>query len=86
MVWTMNPDLVIIPFQGFSALRRLAFPVSSRGLSTTPGDGEVEIDPNNPPIPEYKPRTADESLEQKQARLVYQSRKRGMLENGLLLR
>ncbi|ELU05366.1 hypothetical protein CAPTEDRAFT_201349 [Capitella teleta] len=39
----------------------------------------------NPPIPQYKPRTLNEPFEQKQARLVYQSRKRGMLENGLLL-
>ncbi len=38
-----------------------------------------------PPIPEYKPR-AGETVEVQRARLLYQSRKRGMLENGLLLR
>lgn len=33
---------------------------------------------------EYQPR-AGESVERKRARLLYQSRKRGMLENGILL-
>ena len=37
------------------------------------------------PIPQYEPRK-NEDVEVKRARLLYQSRKRGMLENGLLLR
>ncbi|XP_037088062.1 succinate dehydrogenase assembly factor 2, mitochondrial-like [Pollicipes pollicipes] len=37
-----------------------------------------------PWIPEYRPR-ADEHMETKRSRLLYQSRKRGMLENGLVL-
>ncbi|EDO41021.1 predicted protein, partial [Nematostella vectensis] len=37
-----------------------------------------------PSIPNYKVRE-DETTEMKRARLLYQSRKRGMLENGLLL-
>merc|ERR1711935_502821 len=37
-----------------------------------------------PWIPEYVEKF-EEPLEEKRARLVYQSRKRGMLENGLLL-
>lgn len=37
------------------------------------------------PLPEYQERQK-EALEVKKARLLYQSRKRGMLENGLLLR
>ena len=45
-------------------------------------------DGNLPPeqvmIPPYEEKTG-EPLEQKRARLLYQSRKRGMLENGLLL-
>ncbi|CAO1384848.1 unnamed protein product [Diamesa hyperborea] len=36
------------------------------------------------PIPIYKQKE-NETLELQKARLVYQSRKRGMLENGLLL-
>ncbi|XP_052067517.1 succinate dehydrogenase assembly factor 2, mitochondrial-like [Mytilus californianus] len=36
------------------------------------------------PLPEYQERQK-EALEVKKARLLYQSRKRGMLENGLLL-
>ncbi|ESP00820.1 hypothetical protein LOTGIDRAFT_238502 [Lottia gigantea] len=37
-----------------------------------------------PPIPEYRERSG-ETTELKRARLLYQSRKRGMTENGLLL-
>lgn len=37
-----------------------------------------------PPIPEYK-APQNEPPDHKRARLLYQSRKRGMLENGLLL-
>ncbi|XP_018322486.1 succinate dehydrogenase assembly factor 2, mitochondrial-like [Agrilus planipennis] len=36
------------------------------------------------PVPEFTP-PKNETLKNKKARLVYQSRKRGMLENGLLL-
>lgn len=46
------------------------------------------VDPPDvtPPIPEYIDRGIDEPIDKKKARLVYQSRKRGMTENGLLLR
>jgi len=37
-----------------------------------------------PWIPAYEPRS-DEHVETKRSRLLYQSRKRGMLENGLVL-
>lgn len=45
------------------------------------------IDPMDltPPIPEYQDRGDGEPLETRRARLLYQSRKRGMTENGLLL-
>jgi len=45
------------------------------------------IDPPDmtPPIPEYIERSDEEPLEVRRARLVYQSRKRGMAENCLLL-
>ncbi|XP_793951.1 succinate dehydrogenase assembly factor 2, mitochondrial isoform X2 [Strongylocentrotus purpuratus] len=46
-------------------------------LSHQPPQGE-------PPIPEWK-QPQNESMELKRARLVYQSRKRGMLENGIIL-
>ena len=37
------------------------------------------------PVPQYEKRK-NEDVKVKRARLLYQSRKRGMLENGLLLR
>jgi len=44
----------------------------------------VDIPDQSLPIPNYKHKE-NETLELRKARLVYQSRKRGMLENGLLL-
>jgi len=44
----------------------------------------LSSDQTEPPIPPYV-ENFNESLEDKRARLLYQSRKRGMLENGLLL-
>lgn len=55
--------------------------VSQRSLS----DRIVDPPDVTPPIPEYVDRGSNESLEDKKARLLYQSRKRGMTENGLLL-
>jgi len=49
-----------------------------------PLDANIVNPPSHePPIPSYPFKT--ESLEVKKARLMYQSRKRGMLENDLLL-
>uniref|UniRef100_A0A1B6LCY7 Succinate dehydrogenase assembly factor 2, mitochondrial n=1 Tax=Graphocephala atropunctata TaxID=36148 RepID=A0A1B6LCY7_9HEMI len=45
---------------------------------------EVNPPSNEPPIPAYQEKF-DEPLKIKRARLLYQSRKRGMLENGLVL-
>merc|ERR1711976_9956 len=60
--------------------------LASRWCTTSSeGPSNPNVNIENPPVPEYKPRTENESIEQKKARLVYQSRKRGMLENGLLL-
>ncbi|KAH3887416.1 hypothetical protein DPMN_011433 [Dreissena polymorpha] len=50
-----------------------------------PRNGIVDPPDVSPPIPEYIDRGNKEPLEQKKARLLYQSRKRGMTENGLLL-
>ncbi|XP_022103273.1 succinate dehydrogenase assembly factor 2, mitochondrial-like [Acanthaster planci] len=50
---------------------------SSSHPTDLPPEGEI-------PIPEWK-QPENESTELKRARLLYQSRKRGMLENGLLL-
>ncbi|KAL5006973.1 hypothetical protein ScPMuIL_015779 [Solemya velum] len=44
----------------------------------------VEPPSEEPPIPQYEDRH-NEDTAVKRARLLYQSRKRGMLENGLLL-
>lgn len=62
--------------------------VSSRRQSSKSFDGEgvfnIPYDIREPPIPEYKQK-AGETFEVKKARVQYQSRKRGMLENDLLL-
>lgn len=57
---------------GVSAVRLL-----SNSANTPPETGE-------PPIPIYQEKR-HEPVQLKRSRLVYQSRKRGMLENGLLL-
>ena len=56
----------------------------------TPGKDDLDgmhapEDVVEPPLPPYKERQG-ESLQVRKARLLYQSRKRGMLENDLLLR
>ncbi|XP_045176354.1 succinate dehydrogenase assembly factor 2, mitochondrial-like [Mercenaria mercenaria] len=55
--------------------------ISHRLLS----DRIVDPPDHTPPIPEYVDRGSNESIHDKKARLLYQSRKRGMTENGLLL-
>ncbi|XP_053978086.1 succinate dehydrogenase assembly factor 2, mitochondrial-like [Hylaeus volcanicus] len=61
-----------------------------RSVSTTCARCKDELDDiihplsHEPSIPLYVERN-DENIDVKRARLVYQSRKRGMLENGLLL-
>lgn len=74
-----------------SMIRSLASASSSNG-SVFSNDGVDIIDPpsNEPPIPVYpslanEPGSKIESIGEKRARLLYQSRKRGMLENDLLL-
>jgi len=52
--------------------------ISPPGFFPPPGPGE------EPWIPEYIEKF-EEPIQEKRARLLYQSRKRGMLENGLLL-
>ncbi|KAK7068516.1 Succinate dehydrogenase assembly factor 2, mitochondrial [Halocaridina rubra] len=54
---------------------------------TTEGDGDMHPAPSHimePVIPPYEEKVG-EPINMKRARLQYQSRKRGMLENGLLL-
>ncbi|XP_033247202.1 succinate dehydrogenase assembly factor 2-A, mitochondrial [Drosophila miranda] len=51
---------------------------------TTPSQIVDYDDPPHLPVPEY-PLRPDEPLETRKQRLLYQSRKRGMLENDLLL-
>ncbi|KAH8254729.1 hypothetical protein KR032_011999, partial [Drosophila birchii] len=73
--------------------RRLALPMIAQNRSasnldktefTTPGEIVDYDDPPHLPVPEY-PARPDEPLETRKQRLLYQSRKRGMLENDLLL-
>uniref|UniRef100_A0A182WZY2 Succinate dehydrogenase assembly factor 2, mitochondrial n=1 Tax=Anopheles quadriannulatus TaxID=34691 RepID=A0A182WZY2_ANOQN len=44
----------------------------------------IDLEDKSLPIPEYKQKK-NEPLQLQKSRLLYQSRKRGMLENGLLL-
>ena len=77
-------------FQGLALSRRhlvsplfnvTSFRRSYRGDSPTDSQTDmIEI-----PLPPWQERT-DESIETKRARLLYESRKRGMLENCILLR
>ncbi|KAK6973208.1 succinate dehydrogenase assembly factor 2 mitochondrial [Biomphalaria glabrata] len=73
----------IFPLQG--ALTKEPIHMQRRCLSD-PSDSSKFYTPEDlsPPIPPYQQRYG-ETLELKRARLLYQSRKRGMLENGLLL-
>ncbi|XP_055380793.1 succinate dehydrogenase assembly factor 2-B, mitochondrial-like [Condylostylus longicornis] len=61
---------------------------SGSDKSDGPVNGNIPMidydDPDYLPIPQY-PAKINEPLEQKRQRLLYQSRKRGMLENDLLL-
>ena len=55
-------------------------------MSQQSGDGEGVNDADQEQVPLPTPKIREnESFETKKARLLYQSRKRGMLENGLLL-
>ncbi|KAH8284503.1 hypothetical protein KR018_000881, partial [Drosophila ironensis] len=59
--------------------------VPPHALTSTFNDVIVDYDdPDYLPLPEYPPRP-NEPLEVRKQRLLYQSRKRGMLENDLLL-
>jgi len=53
-------------------------------LQSSGSDNIYDPQDMTPPIPPYVEKTG-ETTELKRARLLYQSRKRGMLENGLLL-
>ncbi|XP_023719892.1 succinate dehydrogenase assembly factor 2, mitochondrial [Cryptotermes secundus] len=57
------------------------FKVGTANVATQEGPPQEFSEPQIPP---YRERT-DEPLQLKRARLLYQSRKRGMLENDLLL-
>ena len=79
-VWKYQPSLLYLTSLSF---QNFLFRYGSSAISTTSGRfaGESEM----PPLPEYQSRHGETS-ELKRARLLYQSRKRGMLENGILLR
>ncbi|XP_046395185.1 succinate dehydrogenase assembly factor 2, mitochondrial-like [Ischnura elegans] len=75
------------------ALRMVAkkdLSVISRSICSTPrmcsnyNDMHTPTDIVEPQIPPYVEKL-DEAVDVKRARLLYQSRKRGMLENGLIL-
>ncbi|GFR80518.1 succinate dehydrogenase assembly factor 2, mitochondrial [Elysia marginata] len=58
--------------------------LAARVFSSDSSNGIVDPPDMTPPIPPYQEKTG-EATDLKRARLLYQSRKRGMLENGLLL-
>jgi hypothetical protein len=60
------------------------FVVASKWMSSKPTEPYDPSEPAEPTIPPYIEKF-DEPIHEKRARLLYQSRKRGMLENGLLL-
>merc|ERR1712179_597205 len=60
-----------------------AFPILHNHYSTEPPE-EHHPPSREPWIPEYIDKF-EEPIAEKRSRLMYQSRKRGMLENGLLL-
>ncbi|XP_055535839.1 succinate dehydrogenase assembly factor 2, mitochondrial [Wyeomyia smithii] len=69
-----------------SAFRSIS---SGRFLLVPPRDGDgnppmIDLEDKSIPIPIYKEKQ-NEPLQLQKSRLLYQSRKRGMLENGLLL-
>merc|ERR1712241_554165 len=53
-------------------------------VTSVPASRLMSSEPQEPTIPPYIEKF-EEPLDEKRARLQYQSRKRGMLENGLLL-
>ncbi|CAC5388338.1 SDHAF2 [Mytilus coruscus] len=67
-----------------SSARQSTYQSSTRVLFQSHRLSSTNNTEDDYPLPEYQERQK-EALEVKKARLLYQSRKRGMLENGLLL-
>ncbi|BFZ05023.1 hypothetical protein BsWGS_08062 [Bradybaena similaris] len=64
---------------------QICYTTASRLFSAGSEGGEIYTPPDAVlPVPPYVEKQG-ETIELKRARLLYQSRKRGMLENGLLL-
>lgn len=73
----------MITRQLFSRIINKRF-VSFNAMLRKENDEMVDMPDNSLPIPKYQQKV-NETTDVKRARLLYQSRKRGMLENGLLL-
>ena len=69
---------------GFAPRKAMILPPCSHSRLYSTDPPEHQPPSNEPWIPEYFEKF-NEPIEDKRNRLVYQSRKRGMLENGLLL-
>ena len=68
-----------------AVLVRPTLPLSSHSRRLFSSEPPEMFPPSNEPsIPEFIEKF-NEPLHEKRSRLIYQSRKRGMLENGLLL-
>ncbi|XP_064599748.1 succinate dehydrogenase assembly factor 2, mitochondrial-like [Liolophura sinensis] len=79
-VLTRLSKCVNLQSQSLSRVGRLVLACPSRTLTDLRAPPGIE----EPPIPAYEARL-NEKIGVKRARLLYQSRKRGMTENGLLL-
>ncbi|XP_022232195.2 succinate dehydrogenase assembly factor 2-A, mitochondrial [Drosophila obscura] len=79
-LFSTAPRLVVRPI----APHRFASGSLDKTEFATPSQIVDYDDPPHLPVPEY-PVRPDEPLETRKQRLLYQSRKRGMLENDLLL-
>uniref|UniRef100_A0A182RW68 Succinate dehydrogenase assembly factor 2, mitochondrial n=1 Tax=Anopheles funestus TaxID=62324 RepID=A0A182RW68_ANOFN len=75
---------VVANGQVASRLISTGAPVCNSSDGYRPPTPMIDLEDKSLPIPEYKEKK-NEPLQLQKSRLLYQSRKRGMLENGLLL-
>nr|XP_018916625.1 PREDICTED: succinate dehydrogenase assembly factor 2, mitochondrial-like [Bemisia tabaci] len=78
----MSKFTCLVPLRSFLVTKVDVLPSAKRAFSSTAV--RRSHDPMEPEIPPYQEKVG-EAISTKKARLLYQSRKRGMLENGLLL-
>lgn len=75
----------LITIKKLALLRPIASTSCARSIFLTTASDQKDFKPSEELLQERYELRADEPLEKKRARLRYQSRKRGMLENGVIL-